>query len=65
MEGASFDEGKFKQLLKEAVFEALREHRDLFYDVVAEVMEDTALAKAIQEGEATDSVSREEVFKVL
>jgi hypothetical protein len=65
MAGVSFDEGRFKELLKEAVFEALREHRDLIYDVVAEVMEDAALAKAIQEGEATDSVSREEVFKAL
>ncbi|HUT55958.1 MAG TPA: hypothetical protein VM658_21385 [bacterium] len=65
MAGASFDEGKFKELLKEAVFEALRENRDLIYDVVAEVMEDAALAKAIQEGEPTGTVSREEVFKVL
>jgi len=57
-----FDEKRIKELLKEAVLDALHERRDLFYDVIAEVMEDFAMAKAIQEGQTTDSVSKEEVF---
>jgi hypothetical protein len=61
----SLDEGRMKELLKEAVLEVLQERKDLIYDVMAEVMEDFALAKAIQEGESTESVSREEVFQTI
>ncbi len=65
MAGKSLDDGRIKELLKEAVLEVLQERRDLIYDVMAEVMEDFALAKAIQEGESTESVSREEVFQTI
>ena len=59
------DEERIKGLLKEAVLDALSERRDLFYDVIAEVMEDFALARAIEEGRAGDSASRDEVLKAL
>jgi len=61
----SLNEGRIKELLKEAVLETLEERRDLIYDVVAEAVEDFALAKAIQEGESSESVTREEVFQTL
>ena len=61
----SLEEKRIKELLKEGVLEALHEQRELLYDVIAEVMEDLALGKAIQEGEATKSVAKEEVFKNL
>ena len=61
----SLDEGRIKELLKEAVLEVLEERRDLIYDVLAEAMEDFALAKAIQEGESSESVTREQVFQTL
>ena len=61
----SLDEGRIKELLKEAVLEVLEERRDLIYDVLAEAMEDLALAKAIQEGESSESVTREQVFQTL
>lgn len=38
---------------------------DTVYDVLVEVMEDLALARAIEEGEPTDPVSKEEVLKKL
>jgi len=38
---------------------------ELRYDALAEVLEDIALAQAIQEGESSRSVSREEVFNTL
>lgn len=37
---------------------------DLFHDTVAEAIEDIAITKAIKEGESTEVVSREEVFKI-
>ena len=61
----SLDEGRIKELMKQAVLEVLKERRDLISDVFAEVIEDLALAKAIKEGESTESVTREEVFKTL
>jgi hypothetical protein len=61
----SLDEGRMKELFKQAVLEVFQERRDLFHDVFAEVMEDFALAKAIREGESTESVTREEVFQAL
>jgi len=61
----SLDEGRIKELLKEAVLEVLEERRDLIYDALAEAMEDFALAKAIQEGEPSESVTREQVFQTL
>jgi hypothetical protein len=65
MSEMSLDEGRIKELLKEAVLEVLEERRDLIYDVLAEAMEDFALAKAIQEGESSESVTREQVFQTL
>jgi hypothetical protein len=61
----SLDEGRIKELIKQAMLEVLKERRDLIYDVFAEVIEDLALSNAIKEGESTESVTREEVFQAL
>jgi len=61
----SLDETRMKEVFKQAVLELLQERRDVLYDVFAEVMEDFALAKAIQEGESTESVTREKIFESL
>lgn len=61
----ALDEQRVKELCKQAVLEVFREQKDLFYDLLAEVIEDLALVNAIKEGEATDSVSRSEVFRIL
>lgn len=58
-------EGQVKELFKQAIFEVLQEQKEWFYDLFAEVIEDFALARAIREGEAEESVSREEVFSIL
>ena len=61
----SIDEAKLKDLLKSAVTEALEEHRELLKDIVEEAIEDMALARAIDEGLATEATPREEVFAIL
>ena len=61
----SLDEGRIKELFKDAVLEVIQERRELIYDVLSEVMEDFALAKAIEEGKSSKSVTREEVFQTL
>ena len=60
-----FDEGKLKQVFKEAIIEMLEEKRNLFYDIFFEAMKDIALINAIREGESTESVSKKEIFNIL
>ncbi len=59
------DENRLKELFKQAMTELLEERKDLFYDLFAEVIEDTALANAIREAESSESVSREAIFQAL
>ncbi len=65
MRHASLSETQVKELLKQAFVELLEERRDLLYDLFAEVIEDLALARAIEQGESTESVSKEEVLEIL
>ena len=59
------DDGKLKQLLKEALIEAIEEKRNVFYDLIVDALEDIAMLRAIQEGEHTETVSKQEVFNIL
>jgi hypothetical protein len=61
----TFDEEKLKDILKAALVEALEEHRDLVQDIVEDAMEDFAFTRAIEQGLASESVSRDEVFAIL
>lgn len=65
MEHAVIDESRLKDIIKMALIEAFEERRNLFYELVAEVLEDIALVHAIKEGEDTETVSRAEVFGIL
>ena len=59
------DNGKLKELFKQAIIEALEEKRELVHDLLVEAMEDLAMIRAIQEGEETGTVSRGKVFNIL
>ncbi len=59
------DDDKLKQLLREALIEAIEEKRDLFYDLIVDAVEDIATVRAIQEGEDTETISKQEVFNIL
>jgi hypothetical protein len=65
MSSISVDEGKLKDLLKTAIIEVLEERKDLMRDLLEEALEDIVLVRAIEAGEQTETVSRDEVFKVL
>jgi hypothetical protein len=65
MDSLSIDEGKLKDLLKTAIMEVLQERKDLVRDLLEEALEDIVLVRAIEAGEQTGTVSRDEVFKVL
>ena len=61
----TLDESKLKEILKSAIIELIQEQKEVFSDLFAEVIEDIALEKAIKEGENTEPVSREAIFKIL
>ena len=59
------DEGKLKQILKEALIEALEEKKDVFHELIVEAIEDIGLINAIREGQSTETVSKQEIFDIL
>jgi len=61
----NLDECRIKQLFEIALLEVLLEQKEVFSDLLAEIIEDVAFEKAIQEGEDTEPVSREAIFKIL
>ena len=65
MATAMVDEEKLKELLKSTLVETLEEHRDWVQDIVEDALEDVALARAVEQGLNSESVSRPEVFEIL
>lgn len=56
---------QLKELVKTAITEILQENKEVFSELLAEVIEDIVMERAIQEGESTESTSREAIFKLL
>ena len=61
----SLEDKHQKDLIKQALLELFQERRDLFMDLFDELIEDIALANAMQEAERGDLVSKEEVMAAL
>jgi hypothetical protein len=65
MSDVSLDEAKLKQLFKTALLEVFEERKDLLREVFEETLEDIALARAIEVGQRTGEVARDEGFSVI
>ncbi|MBM4037639.1 MAG: hypothetical protein FJ290_03915 [Planctomycetes bacterium] len=61
----TLDREQMKNVLKEAIIELVQEREGVFRDLVADIVEDIALARAIREGLGSGRVSRDEVLRVL
>lgn len=61
----NISEQELKELLKSAIVEVFEERGDLLRDIVEEAFEEMALARAIEEGEKTKLIKREQVFNIL
>ena len=59
------DESRLKQILKEALMEALEEKKDVFHELIVEAIEDIAMINAIREGQNTETVGKQEIFDIL
>ena len=65
MSKQSTDEARLKAIVKSAVAEALGEQRELLQAMIAEAIEDIAMARAIDEGSGTKIVDTAEVYDIL
>jgi hypothetical protein len=65
MANANLEEGRLKELLKEALVEVLEERREFMRGVFEEALEDVALVHAIEDGRGTANVDRDEVFRIF
>ena len=59
------DRQELKEVFKSALLEVLEERQDLVRELLDEVIEDIAFSRAIEEGEASPVVSREQIFEQL
>jgi hypothetical protein len=62
---SSIDQNQLKNLIKAALVEVLEERQDLIHEAIVQALEDMALARAIEEGENSELIKREEVFNLL
>ncbi len=58
-------EQEIKQLLEEVIFKLFTEKREIFKEIVEEVIEDIALSKAIEEGRKNEFVSKDEIMDII
>lgn len=54
-----------RPLLKELLREMFTQERDLLAELIYEVLEDVAMARAIAEGKDSENVERDEIFSLL
>lgn len=59
------DEDRLKAPLTEALTDVLEQRREWLALLLIEALEDSALARAIKEGESSEIVSRDDIFALL
>lgn len=65
MNSITIDDDQLKALLRQALLELFEEKNELFYEALAEVIEELGLVKAIKEGQAGSTIDRAKVFEAL
>jgi len=58
-------EDEIKSMLEDIIFKLFQEKKEIFRDIVEEVMEDIALCKAIEDGRKNEFVSQEKIMEIL
>ncbi len=56
---ALLDDSKLKNLMKQAIIEAIEEKKEMVHDILVEAMEGAAMIRAIRDGEDSGPADRE------
>jgi hypothetical protein len=59
------EQENLKQVVKDAIREAFTENREMVKELLAEVVEDIALLRRMEEGRDTDLVSHDQIMQLL
>ena len=59
------NEDQLKAVFKAALIEVIEEKKDFFQELLEDAIEEIAMVRAIEEGRQSESISREEVFKLF
>jgi hypothetical protein len=59
------DDEQTKRLFKQSLVEMIEARDQALYELIAEVLEDLAMGRAIQKGRESELVAREEIFQIL
>ncbi len=65
MSDITLNSEQLKERLKSAIVELVRDNREECSELLAEVIEDMAMERAIEEGNSTEIVSRDTIFQRL
>ncbi len=61
----TIDETQAKELMRAALTDLLQERRDLFYELLAEVIEDMGMVDAIRAGRQNEFIDEAEIDALL
>lgn len=61
----STEQQETKELLKGVLLELFQENKEIITAVITEILEDIAMTKAIQAGEDSEIIPRDEIFEIL
>lgn len=61
----TMEDQQLKDMLKQALLELMEERQELFQQILTEVLEETNMVSAIQEGLISEDISRDEIFQIL
>ncbi|MCY7274346.1 MAG: hypothetical protein LH702_11545 [Phormidesmis sp. CAN_BIN44] len=65
MADITLNSDQLKAALKSAIIELLQDNKAEFSELLAEIIEDIAMERAIAEGKTTELVSRDTIFQLL
>ena len=61
----TINDSKMKKMLKEVLLEMMTQDKEVFSSILAEVIEDTAMIRAIKEGKKGQYIQEEQVMQML
>ncbi len=59
------DDIKLKNLMKQAIMEAIEEKKEVVHDILVEAIEDVSMIRAIQNGEDSGLADKSEILGIL